>query len=281
MMGEKMDLTKTLSEEFDLKLEYSQNLINLLDEGCTIPFISRYRKEMHGTCDDQTIRAFADRLNYLRNLEKRKEEVSKLITEQEKMTPEIQNSINNAVTLTEVEDIYRPFRPKRQTRATIAISKGLDPLSKIILKQDKTSGEILDVAAEFVNEEKGVKSIHGKAPACKVRERGFIVASAEGFVNGKEREDDGRGGLVLHDDVLHAVTEDQIDQLVAGTVGFPGQAVQLSQKLFPDANGDQLGSVFAAFFDFQGLVVHKNTIPYLISIYLSLYLDKRTNNMIQ
>jgi len=158
MMGEKMDLTKTLSEEFDLKLEYSQNLINLLDEGCTIPFISRYRKEMHGTCDDQTIRAFADRLNYLRNLEKRKEEVSKLITEQEKMTPEIQNSINNAVTLTEVEDIYRPFRPKRQTRATIAISKGLDPLSKIILKQDKTSGEILDVAAEFVNEEKGVKT---------------------------------------------------------------------------------------------------------------------------
>ncbi|MBE5746262.1 MAG: RNA-binding transcriptional accessory protein [Clostridiales bacterium] len=153
-----MDLTKTLSEEFDLKLEYSQNLINLLDEGCTIPFISRYRKEMHGTCDDQTIRAFADRLNYLRNLEKRKEEVSKLITEQEKMTPEIQNSINNAVTLTEVEDIYRPFRPKRQTRATIAISKGLDPLSKIILKQDKTSGEILDVAAEFVNEEKGVKT---------------------------------------------------------------------------------------------------------------------------
>lgn len=153
-----MDLTKTLSEEFDLKLEYSQNLINLLDEGCTIPFISRYRKEMHGTCDDQTIRAFSDRLNYLRNLEKRKEEVSKLITEQEKMTPEIQTSINNAITLTEIEDIYRPFRPKRQTRATIAVAKGLEPLSKIILKQDIKEGDILEIASAYINEEKGVKT---------------------------------------------------------------------------------------------------------------------------
>ena len=153
-----MDLTKTLAEEFDLKLEYSQNLINLLDEGCTVPFISRYRKEMHGTCDDQTIRAFSDRLNYLRNLEKRKEEVTKLITEQEKMTPEILASINNARTMTEIEDIYRPFRPKRQTRATLAVSRGLQPLADIILKQEITSGDILDISKDFINEEKGVNT---------------------------------------------------------------------------------------------------------------------------
>jgi len=153
-----MDLTKKLAEEFDLKLEYSQNLINLLDEGCTIPFISRYRKEMHGTCDDQTIRAFSDRLNYLRNLEKRKEEVSKLITEQEKMTPEIQKAIDESVTMTEIEDIYRPFRPKRQTRATIAVAKGLEPLSEIILKQNIKDGDILEVCKDFINIDKGVNT---------------------------------------------------------------------------------------------------------------------------
>ena len=153
-----MDLTKTLAEEFDLKLEYSQNLINLLDEGCTIPFISRYRKEMHGTCDDQTIRAFSDRLNYLRNLEKRKEEVTKLITEQEKMTPEILKAIENARTMTEMEDIYRPFRPKRQTRATIAVAKGLEPLANIIAKQDIVDGDVLDVCKDFINTDKGVNT---------------------------------------------------------------------------------------------------------------------------
>lgn len=153
-----MDITKSLAEEFDLKLEYSQNLINLLDEGCTVPFISRYRKEMHGTCDDQTIRAFADRLNYLRNLEKRKEEVTRLIDEQEKLTPELEQKIKNANTQTELEDIYRPYKPKRQTRATIAVSKGLSPLAEIILKQEITDGDILDVCSPYINEEKEVKS---------------------------------------------------------------------------------------------------------------------------
>ena len=151
-----MDITKQLAQEFDLKLEYSQNIINLLDEGCTVPFIARYRKEMHGTCDDQTIRAFADRLTYLRNLQKRKEEITKLINDQEKLTPELESKINNAKTQTELEDIYRPFRPKRQTRATIAISKGLEPLSKIILSQEILEGDVLDVSKEFICEEKGV-----------------------------------------------------------------------------------------------------------------------------
>lgn len=153
-----MDLTNLLATEFGIKLEYSQNLINLLDEGCTVPFISRYRKEMHGTCDDQTIREFSDRLNYLRNLEKRKEEIIKLIDEQEKLTPELKDKILNSVTQTELEDIYRPFRPKRQTRATIAVSKGLTPLADIILNQKEKTGDVLVIASSFISEEKGVKT---------------------------------------------------------------------------------------------------------------------------
>jgi len=151
-----MDYGKILSLEMGIQEVHANNLIALLDEGCTIPFISRYRKEMHGSLDDQSIRLFSDRLNYLRNLDKRKEEVTKLITDQEKMTPEIQKSIDDANTLTELEDIYRPFRPKRQTRATIAISKGLQPLADKILAQKEKEGDILQIASEYINEEKGV-----------------------------------------------------------------------------------------------------------------------------
>ena len=151
-----MSYANILSLELGLTESNAQNIINLLDEGCTIPFIARYRKELTGSCDDQTLRTFADRLNYLRNLDKRKEEVTKLITEQEKMTPEIMESIQKANTLTEIEDIYRPFRPKRQTRATIAISKGLKPFADTILAQDMLDGDVLELAKEYINEENGV-----------------------------------------------------------------------------------------------------------------------------
>ena len=151
-----MTYAEILSLEMGIKQNHAENIINLLDEGCTIPFIARYRKELTGSCDDQTLRSFSDRLNYLRNLDKRKEEVTKLITEQEKMTPQIAESLQKANTLTEVEDIYRPFKPKRQTRATIAISKGLEPLAKIIFEQKIKDGNILDIASEYINEEKKV-----------------------------------------------------------------------------------------------------------------------------
>ncbi|MBQ3047830.1 MAG: RNA-binding transcriptional accessory protein [Clostridia bacterium] len=153
-----MDISKALSLEFNLKQEYAENIIALLDEGCTVPFISRYRKEMHGSCDDQVIRDFADRLEYLRNFEKRKEEIIKLITEQEKMTPEIMDSLDKALTLTELDDIYRPFRPKRQTRATIAEAKGLKPLAEIILAQKETKS-LEELAKDYINEEKQVLTV--------------------------------------------------------------------------------------------------------------------------
>lgn len=147
-----MNLTEVLAQEFGLKVEYSQNIINLLDEGCTIPFIARYRKEMHGTCDDQTLRAFADRLKYLRNLNEEKAKVEKVITEQGKWTDELKAALDVARTLTEVEDIYRPYKPKRKTRATVAIAKGLEPLADILIAQSKSY--ILEKEAEkFITEE--------------------------------------------------------------------------------------------------------------------------------
>lgn len=152
-----MEIEKLLSLEFSLRPVQVQNIINLLDEGCTIPFIARYRKELTGGVDDQTLRAFDDRLKYLRNLEKRKEEVTKAITEQGNMTEEIQQALINAGTLTEVEDIYRPFKPKRKTRASVAIAKGLEPLADFILSQK--GGSIEEKATEFISEEKGVNSI--------------------------------------------------------------------------------------------------------------------------
>ena len=147
-----MELAQTLAQEFGIKEEYSQNLINLLDEGCTIPFIARYRKEMHGTCDDQTIRQFADRLKYLRNLNDEKAKVEKAITEQGKWTDELAQALSQAKTLTEVEDIYRPYKPKRKTRASVAIAKGLEPLAEILLAQSKKY-ILKDEAAKFINEE--------------------------------------------------------------------------------------------------------------------------------
>ena len=153
-----MDILKQITEEFKLKDEHAKNIVSLLDEGNTIPFIARYRKEMTGHIDDQVLRELADRLTYLRNIEKRKAEVTASITEQGKMTDEIASALEKAETLTEVEDIYRPFKQKKKTRATIAIAKGLEPLADILFAQNVKEGTAEELAKPFVNEELGVKS---------------------------------------------------------------------------------------------------------------------------
>ena len=153
-----MDIVKKLTEEFpSVKQDKVQNIIDLIDEGNTIPFIARYRKEMTGSCDDQVLREFNDRLAYLRNLEKRKEEVAGSITEQGKMTEEIQKALDAASTLTEVEDIYRPYKQKKKTRASVAIEKGLQPLAEFILAQDKNA-DVKAEAEKYIDAEKGVSS---------------------------------------------------------------------------------------------------------------------------
>ncbi len=147
-----MDILQTITEEFNLNPTHARNIVDLIDEGNTIPFIARYRKEMTGSCDDQVLRELFDRLTYLRNLEKRKEEVSNSITEQGKMTDEIRLALEKAVTLTEVEDIYRPYKQKRKTRASVAIAKGLQPLADAILAQDKTL-DVKSEAEKYITEE--------------------------------------------------------------------------------------------------------------------------------
>ena len=154
-----MDYAKQLSTEFGVKQEYCQNIINLIDEGCTIPFIARYRKEMHGTCDDQVLRDIADRLQYLRNLQKRKEEVQNSISEQGKWTEELAIALNNATTQTEVEDIYRPYKQKKKTRASVAIAKGLQPLAETMFLQHLQNGDITEIASAYIDSDKGVESV--------------------------------------------------------------------------------------------------------------------------
>ncbi|MDD4066971.1 MAG: Tex family protein [Clostridia bacterium] len=148
-----MKIIEQLINEFKLKSFQAENAIKLIDEGNTIPFIARYRKEATGEMDDIVLRDFYDRLIYLRNLEERREEVIRLIEEQGKMTDELLNSINNAKTMTEIEDLYRPYRQKKKTRATIAKAKGLEPLSEIIYAQDIKFGSVDDIAKEYINED--------------------------------------------------------------------------------------------------------------------------------
>ena len=150
--------TSLLAKEFSRREEHIENILRLLDEGNTVPFIARYRKEMHGTTDDQTIRAIADRLAYLRGLDERKAAVVSAIEAQGKLTDELSAAIENAQTLAEVENIYRPYKQKRRTRATIAREKGLAPLAELLLSQTVTSGTLEALAAPYVNEEKGVMS---------------------------------------------------------------------------------------------------------------------------
>jgi len=152
-----MDIIKVLASEFKKEVWQIENSVALMDEGCTIPFIARYRKEKTGELDDQILREIFDRLTYLRNLEQRKEEVIKSITEQEKMTDEIMEMLSRAKTLSEVEDIYRPFKPKRKTRASVAKEKGLEPLAKEIMEQ-RPLAMPMDLAAEYINAEKGVET---------------------------------------------------------------------------------------------------------------------------
>ena len=146
-----------LTSEFNLRPEQVTNTVKLIDDGNTIPFIARYRKEATGSLSDEILRDFYDRLSYLRNLEDKKEEILRLIDEQENLTVEIAKSIENAVTLSELEDIYRPFRPKRRTRATIAKEKGLAPLAEIILAQNP-SDNIESISLDFIDAEKDVES---------------------------------------------------------------------------------------------------------------------------
>ena len=147
-------IVEILAQELGQKQQYVENVVNLIDEGNTIPFIARYRKEMHGAMDDTTLRNLETRLTYLRNLQQRRDEVKKSIENQGKLTQELSEAIDAAATMTEVEDLYRPYKQKRRTRGSIAREKGLDPLAQAIFAQD--GQDIQELAKDFINEETGV-----------------------------------------------------------------------------------------------------------------------------
>ena len=154
----RMDINQRITEELGVKKWQVEAAVKLIDEGNTIPFIARYRKEATGTLDDEQLRKLHERLTYLRNLEEKKEQVLSSIEEQGKLTEELKSQILAAETLVVVEDLYRPYRPKRRTRATIAKEKGLEPLAAVILLQ-KIKSPLEEAAESYINEEKGVHTV--------------------------------------------------------------------------------------------------------------------------
>ena len=152
-------IIQILARELEQTEQHIENVITLLDEGNTIPFIARYRKELHGSMDDTSLRTLEERLQYLRNLEKRREEVRSSIESQGKLTDELSAAIGSAATLAEVEDLYRPFKPKRRTRATMAKEKGLEPLAELLFAQERDCPEPREAAAGYIDPEKGVETV--------------------------------------------------------------------------------------------------------------------------
>lgn len=188
-----MEITALLANEFGLKKEQVENTIKLLDEGNTVPFIARYRKEVTGGLNDEVLRGLTERLNYLRNLEERRAEISRLLAEQGVLTGELQRKIDSAKALVELEDIYRPFRPKRKTRASVAKEKGLEPLAELML--NLTSGDILQEAKAFLNPELGVNSVEEAVQGAQdiIAERVSDDAEVRKYI----RELTGKKGLLV------------------------------------------------------------------------------------
>ncbi len=214
-----MDIIKSLGTKLHLQDWQVENTVKLIDEGNTIPFIARYRKEAHGALDDQVIRELSESLEYLRNLEKRKEEVFSSIESQEKMTPEIAKAINDAQTLAEVEDIYRPFKPKRKTRASVAREKGLETLAAAIFAQEPNSLTPIEMAADYVDAEKGVESpqdaLQGAldiiaediSDSADIRRRLRTLFTAEGIVESKASKEDEQSVYTMYYDFTEPVNK--------------------------------------------------------------------------
>ena len=210
------NVNEQLIEEFKLKPFQVENAVKLIDEGNTIPFIARYRKEATGELSDEQLRDLFERLTYLRNLEKRKEEVIRLIEEQGKLTDELQTDILNALTMTEVEDLYRPYKQKKKTRATIAKAKGLEPLAIILIEQNQKE-PFEELALKFIDEEKGVNSVEEAIQGAKDIVAEIISDNAEyrkeirkliyihGFIDTKASKPDEKSVYDMYYDYKEAV----------------------------------------------------------------------------
>ncbi len=207
-----MDIIKQLTEEFSLKAFQVENTVKLIDEGNTIPFIARYRKEVTGSLDDQILRELSDRLSYLRNMEETREKIKNSIEEQGALTEELIAAIDAASTLTELDDIYRPYKKKRKTRASVAKEKGLEPLAEVIYEQSPDCREPLELSAEYINSELGVESADDALQGAMdiiaekisddadVRRRMRFVCSAHGILTVKAADAENLGVYEMYAD---------------------------------------------------------------------------------
>lgn len=224
-----MDILEKLTAEFSIRKDHVENIVKLIDEGNTIPFIARYRKEMTGSCDDQVLRSLSERLTYLRNLEKRKTEVAAAITEQGKMTDEISLALQNATTMTEVEDIYRPFKQKKKTRASVAIERGLQSLAEWLLVQEPTADPQAE-AEKYVNEEKGVPTASAALNGAKdviaemasdnadIRKKLRNLYMSNGVLSSvytKKKEEDEQKTYEMYGEYAESVTEAKSHRILA------------------------------------------------------------------
>lgn len=238
-----MTINQQLTHEFNLKPEYTDNIIAMLDEGNTIPFIARYRKEKTGAIDDQVLRAFVDRFEYLKNLEKRKEEVRKSVTEQGKMTDELSAAIEGCTTLTEIEDVYRPYKQKKKTRASVAIERGLQGLADFILAQN---GDPYAEAEKYVDEEKGVPDKGAAIDGAKDIIAEIISDNAElrkklrelfmnhGELQSKMVNDDGKGTYAMYADYAELVPEIKDHRVLAVNRGEREGCLKVRLYFNPD-----------------------------------------------
>ncbi len=238
-----MEIKQQLTQEFNLRPDHAENILKLLDEGNTIPFIARYRKEMTGAIDDQVLRAFNDRYEYLKNLNKRKEEVSNAITDQGKMTDEIQAAIDGAQTMTEVEDIYRPYKQKKKTRASVAIEKGLQPLAEFILEQRE---DPVKEAEKYIDEEKGVltagDAINGArdiiaeiiSDNAELRKKLRALFENHGEMQVKMVKDDGKGTYSMYADYAELLPEIKNHRILAINRGENEECLKAKIYFNPD-----------------------------------------------
>ena len=238
-----MEIKQQLTEEFHLRPDHAENILKLLDEGNTIPFIARYRKEMTGAIDDQVLREFNDRYEYLKNLNKRKQEVENAITEQGKMTEEIQAAIDAAQTMTEVEDIYRPYKQKKKTRASVAIEKGLQPLAEFILEQES---DPYKEAEKYIDEEKGVLTVEEAINGAKDIIAEIISDNAElrkklrsmlenhGEMQVKMVKDDEKGTYAMYADYAEIIPEIKNHRVLAINRGEKEECLKAKVYFNPD-----------------------------------------------
>ena len=239
-----MDILQTITQEFGLTQTHAKNIVSLIDEGNTIPFIARYRKEMTGSCDEQVLREIFDRLTYLRNLEKRKEEVTASITEQGKMTDEIRENLAMASILTEVEDIYRPYKQKRKTRASVAIAKGLQPLADAIFAQDANlsvyaeaekylNGEVASVEEAIAGAKDIIAETISDDAATRKKLRNFFFKHGEivsCYAKGKEAEDEAKT-YGMYADYAEPVSEIKSHRVLALNRGEKEEFLKVSIRV--------------------------------------------------